>query len=315
MIRCLCILVLSLTTVLAGCSLTKPDANPQGTTPAGPGHALTRFGGENGELGRLIAPRHNALKVMIASRPIEEPVLGDEVWQIADEQIVPPEIRHRLEANGLRLGVLDCPLPPTVEDLLDPTKPPPDRIDPVVFALPNGNSVPVGAGPSTAVEQLSLFFNEDGSAIGKDFHNARGAFRVTATQKLNNEASIDIRIVPEVHHGNMGRHFAADTNPAAFEPQQLIYHDGQQEESFRDLAATIALRHDQVLIIGGWPQRKGSLGHFLMTEAEIGTDRLLQKVIFLWATPTSNTAIPWVEPVTPPKDLLPVDPDELEGVR
>lgn len=300
-----------------GCSLTKPDADAAsaGSTVTTPTGAIARLGRGAAELGLLVTPRRNALKVMIASRPVEEPALGDDLWRAADEQVVPAELRRKLEANGLRLGVVDGALPASVEDLLDPDKPPTERIDPVVLALPDGDATPIGAGPAAPLERLSLFFSQDGGAVGKDFDNARGAFRVSANQKSGDDPSIALRIVPEVHHGPFQRHYAADANPAAFEPQQIIYKDGQQEESFRDLAATIDLGPDQVLVLGCWPGRSGSLGHFLLTEIEPGTDRLLRKVILIWATTTTTTSIPWVEPVTPPEHLQPIDPDELAEKR
>ena len=68
------------------------------------------------------------------------------------------------------------------------------------------------------------------------------------------------------------------------------------------------------MILGCWPDRTGSLGHFLLTQEEPKSDRLLQRVVFLWAVPTTATEIPWVAPLTPPSHLQPVDPEAI-GLR
>ena len=69
--------------------------------------------------------------------------------------------------------------------------------------------------------------------------------------------------------------------------------------------------YGQVLLLGCWPDRPGSLGHFLYTKTEPKSDRLLQSVVLLWAAPAGSTEIPWVEPVTPPSNLRKVAPSEL----
>ena len=86
--------------------------------------------------------------------------------------------------------------------------------------------------------------------------------------------------------------------------------DGRSELVLRD-NTKLALGPGQVLVLGCWPDRPGSLGHFLFTKPEPNSDRLLQCVVFLWAVPTGPTEIPWVDPVTPPTNLRPVDPSEV----
>ena len=68
-------------------------------------------------------------------------------------------------------------------------------------------------------------------------------------------------------------------------PGQIIAKNGQQEETFRDMAGTLVLKPGQVAVIGGRHDKRGSLGDFLFGEPEGNSDRPMQKVIFLWATP------------------------------
>lgn len=300
----------------AGCSLTKPETAVDAADGGVSTGALARLGKATNDLGQIIMPKRNALKVMIASRPLEDPALGDALWQVADEQAIEPELRRRLEANGLRMGLVDGTLPPEVERLLDPEAPPDDRVEPVVSSNPDGDSTLIEVGPMSPLERISLFLSQDGQAIGKDYERAKGYFRVTATQESGELIGMKVRATPELHHGPMARRYGADTNAGPFQPQEFIYRDGQLEETFRDLAATVSMNPDQVLVLGCWPERKGSLGHYMMTETETGTDRVSQRVVFLWATRTTGNTIPWVEPVEPPSHLQPMDPEELgEGRR
>ena len=78
--------------------------------------------------------------------------------------------------------------------------------------------------------------------------------------------------------------------------QQFVYHDGQDEETFRELSWTIALKPDQVAVIGGRAERGRNLGNFLMTEPEPGTDRLTQKVVLIWASRSDTGEIPNAKP-------------------
>ena len=285
-----------------GCSLIKPAGEPDA--------ALTSIGGgmAKDQLAELLSPQRIALKVMIATRPIDEPTLRDAVWAVADEHIIDTEQRHRLEANGLRVAVLSGSLPPEVEAMLSPDAPQGERVDPTIIANPDGHATPIMVGPDEPVDRKTLFLSLEGGAVGRDYEQARAAIRVSASQSGEN---IALRVVPEIHHGSNQLRYAPADNIGEFEPEQFVMRDGQNEESFRDLVAKVSLEPGQVLILGCWPDRPGSLGHFLYTKSEPKSDRLLQSVVFLWAKPTGATEIPWVEPVAPPSNLRKVEPSEL----
>ncbi|MEW4566785.1 hypothetical protein AB1L88_02870 [Tautonia sp. JC769] len=288
-------------TMAVGCSLIKPPAEAERS-----GVSLGGMG--NDQLVDLLAPRRIALKVMIATRPIDDPELREIVWTAADEHVLPPEQRQRLEANGLRVAVVDTVFPPEVEELLSPEAPVGQRIDPTIVAVPDGHATPIMLGPDEAAAHKTLFLSLGGGAVGRDYEHVRGAVRVSASQA---DGGMAMRVVPEIHHGSDQLRYAPAENVGPFEPEQFVMREGKLEESFRDLTARLTLGPEQVLILGCWPDRPGSLGHFLFTKAEPKSDRLLQTVVFIWATPTGATEIPWVEPVTPPSSLLRVDPSEL----
>lgn len=306
-------LVILASAMVVGCSLVKP--------PADPGTSVTSLGGAGkkklkqiadglgeDQLSDLIAPSRIALKVMMASRPIDDPELREIVWSAGDELVIDTERRMRLEANGLRMAIIDGALPPEIEEMLSPDAPQGKRIDPTIVAIPDGHATPILLGPETPAAHKTLFLSLGNGAVGRDYEGVAGAVRLTGSKDGD---AVSLRIVPEIHHGADQIRFAPAENVGAFEPEQFVMRGGKLEENFRDLASNVRLEPDQILVIGSWPDRSGSLGHFLFSKTEPKSDRLLQTVVFIWATQTGPTEIPWVEPITPPSNLRRVDPSDL----
>ncbi len=277
---------------LIGCSLaqSRNAKESDGSTPNPP---LTPTSA-NGPLAELIAPRRCTLRLAILARPLGDPALNDQLWGSVDEQVLPAETRHALEANGLRLGVLTGDLPPAARAVLD--APPPHKVDPKTILLPDGESSLVELRAATSGPS-SLLLNLAGKTTGKDYEDPRGAFRVTPTATEGNQ--VRLRLVPQIDHGPMTSRYEGAPTAGPFDSQQFIIKNGKQEETFIDLAATPSLQANQVAILGARTDRRGSIGDFLLTEAEPNSDRILQKVVLIWATPTdpatANAPAPLLE--------------------
>lgn len=293
--------VAALAVVVAGCSLSKPDQRPGSDPNASPANTIL---GRLGVTGQVIEPKRCALKMVILPRPLRDKAVNDAVWSAADEQVLPPELRRALEANGLRAGVLTGGLPADVETAVN--APPPNKIDPAEFNMPAASNTLVAL--CDAVPEASLLLNRDGHAFGKPYKEASGWLRVTADH--NGPTGVALRIVPEIHHGPIQRRFdSLPKDTATHSSMQFMLKDGQQEETLRDLAASLTLQPGQILAIGCDPDRRGTLGSFLFTQPEPNSDRLMQKVLLVWASRTNLG-----EPGSQPKPgLLPVDPPELPG--
>jgi len=306
MSRTLWTLLISSLVPVVGCSLTGSESS----NPAALFGPLSGLGSDLDaqDLDRLVAPERNTLKVAIATRPIDDPLIDEELWSIADEQVVDSDLRRDLEANGLRIGLIEGDLPPDLEAMLDSEAPYDKRIDPVYISRGDGESALIRVGSGEPPERATIFVSRDGSTSGEDYEAPSGVFDVRAEQS---EDRVELKIVPEVHHGPVRRQYAAAEDLGPFEPEQFVFKDGQKEKSFRELAARVKLRPSQALVIGCWPDRRGSLGDFLLTEVDPDTEEPLQSVILIWATASRPNAIPGVAPVTPPQHLRPVDPSEV----
>lgn len=285
----------TVTTALGGCTLNR------GNAPKREGES---FLGRLGTGGQVIEPKRCLLSVLILPRPLNDNVVNEGVWATADEQTVPPETRRVLEANGLRIGVLTGGLPAAVEAAVN--APPPNKVEPTEFNLPDGSPTLITLAETNPT--VSLLLNQDGRAVGKDFKDASGWFRVTATH--DGPTGVSLRFVPEIHHGPILRRYdAMPSNTGNFHAMPFTLKDGQQEDTLRELAATVNLQPGQVAVIGCLPDRRGSLGTFLFTQAEANSDRLMQKVLIVRAS-RSNAGIPGSAP-TPRSRLEPVEPPDL----
>ena len=282
---------------VAGCTLTRQDVRRD----VGDKVDATVIGQASGQ---VIEPKRCALKVVILTRPLHDRVVNESVWGAADEQVIAPEVRRGLEANGLRIGVITGALPAAVEGAVH--APPPDKVDPAEFVMPDGSNTLVSMAETNPV--VSLLLNLDERASGRDYKEASGWFRVTANQ--DGATGVSLRFVPEIHHGPILRRYDSLPNGGAVNPMQFMLKDGQQEETLRDLLASLTLQPDQVVAIGCNPDRRGSLGSFLFTHPEANSDRLSQKIVLFWAS-RNTSGEPGSQPKASPKRtprLVPVDP-------
>ena len=229
----------SLTLVLAmmavaGCTLNRTGLRRETFLP-------WIIGGSDGQ---IIEPKRCKLQVAIVSRPMRDEAINGTVWSVVDEQTIPPETRRMLEANGLRVGLITGDLPAEVEAILK--APPPHKVEPAQFHLPDGDHTLISLCESTP--QASLLLSRQGRAFGKDYSDASGWLRVTAS--FEGATDVKLRLVPEIHHGPVQHVFGAVPNPGTYSPQQFMLKDGQQEETLRELAATLTLQPGQVAVIG-----------------------------------------------------------------
>ncbi|HEV3120695.1 MAG TPA: hypothetical protein VGY53_02275 [Isosphaeraceae bacterium] len=225
-----------------------------------------------------LAPKRCNIRVVALSRPLGEPILNDVIFRVADEQAVPDDLRRALTANGLRIALVPAALPGEITEIL--SAPPPHQIDPTMLNVPSGQNTLLPMSPT--IPKVSLIMNLDGNVSGRDYEDAHAFFRLTASHDPS--GGVALRFVPELHHGPNQRRYAADdaTNPFAL--QQFVLKDGQQEDTLRELATTLVVRPNQMVVLGCMPDRPRSLGHCLFTEPEANSDRLLQKVLLVWAS-------------------------------
>lgn len=279
-------LLLAVATV--GCTLTEQGLRKAGISPE-------TIGGSE-----VVAPKRCVLRVMVASRPEGDPALSEAIWRVADEQAIDPETRRILQANGLRIGRASGELPSEVRDVL--SAPPPKRVEALTVALPDGDHTLIDPG-TPANSSLSLMLGQKDKVVGKVYQDARGYVRLTAT--FEGEDGVSLRFAPELHHGPIQQGWGVAPGATTMTPGQIVSKNGQKEETFRDMAATLVLKPGQVAVIGGRHDKRGSVGDYLFGAVEPDSDRPIEKVVFLWAT---RSEVGKGDSSTPPEGLVPIDP-------
>ncbi len=273
---------------LAGCNLTRSDLRQKADQVT-----ATVFNSNSnvGRPGRVIEPRYCRVDTAILLRPVGDKVVDESPWNVADEQVIPQDVRQALEANGLRIGVITGNLPADVTGAFRPI-PPQKETQWVHIALPEGEHSPIVLGGKT--ESVTLLLNHRGKIDGRDYQDAGGRLNVTAGHSGPNDVSL--RIVPEIHHGSERRTIAALQNTGPFAPQEFAIKDGQQEDVLRELAATIDVQPGQTVVIGCRAPQARSLGTFLFMQPDAQGDRMLQGVLLLRAS-RNNAGTPPLKPI------------------
>lgn len=290
----------AIATALVGCSLSHSALKH--------GANLSTIGQQKG---RLVTPKNYRLDVVFLTRPQGNRVLNEVAWQSADEQIIEPDLRRALQVNGLRYGRITGDLPSELHELLQAR--PPNQPQTQTIVNTSGTIALLDTCQAPARPSLSLLLGQpDGSVKGKLYRDAKGFLRLTPT--YDDSGGVAIRIVPEVHYGPVTAGFGTIPTNGLPTPMEFRMTNGQKEETFRELAATIDLQPGQVAVLGVRPERSGSLGDVLFQKVDGNSDRLLQTLVLIRASRADADALlmsAGTESTEPPPSLVPVDPAEL----
>jgi hypothetical protein len=174
-------------------------------------------------------------------------------------------------------------LPVELEKILKPTDPQEKKVDVVQVDVLDGDSSNVSL--CTATEPITLLINREGKTIGKQYDDAKGLVRITATH--DGSGGVKLKVVPLIQHGPTKKAFGA-AQGGQFQPQEFIVKDGQAEDPFRDISATVTLKPGQVLAIGGKADSALSLGGFLFSQIDSTNEKSEQRVVLVWAQPSAG---------------------------
>lgn len=219
-----------------------------------------------------------SLEIVFIERRANDPLLGSALWQHLDQiGALPPETRHRLSTNGLRLGHAGRTAPPVLQSLLKLSN---DRLD---------ENNPAARDQGLAIRRVTLPANieseihvsplfpscsfhletDDGVDI-KEYENARCQLRLQAKRLQDGWAQIDL--VPEVLHGkSMMRHVVID---GGWQMRQ-----DQLREKFFDQSFSLRLNQGEMAILTAGVDQPNSLGHCFFRGPEGNDD--FQRVMLI----------------------------------
>ncbi|MDO4549852.1 MAG: hypothetical protein Q4C96_01205 [Planctomycetia bacterium] len=262
------------------------------------------------------------LEILIIRCPYGDPLLNQELWQDADEQIFSLDLRKRFANNGFRVGVVGNQLPHSFiqlmdmkDDALPDTEVTTIHLDQLpntpklvkwnIFSRKNQRNEILA---TTVKENAMILFNENGTQGGDFYHDVQGV--IALKTKTQGDGRVRIEFTPELHYGEMRQKFTHETG--AF---KIV--NARPKKTFESLRGEVTLMPGQIILLSNIQNKPGNLGCFFLTEDE--NDGHYQKIlcIRICQTPhhdmfTRDGVLPTDIKIPPAADQAKEDEDPLE---
>lgn len=196
------------------------------------------------------APKTIPLELVFVRHEEHDPVLRDELWNLADEQVFDEPLRRRLQANGLRAGVVTAHLPPHLADRFLPPSVAP--VETLPAALPDnpalvrhllrllpGRSSDVMA--ATGLDELVLLEHDGDSVRGKTYRDASALFALRAWPAA--DGRVRLNLSPTIKHGPVERSWVGEEGMFRLEA-------GQRRDALAGLSFEATVPTGSMIIVG-----------------------------------------------------------------
>ena len=196
------------------------------------------------------APRTIPLELVFVRHEEHDPVLRDELWNLADEQVFDEPLRRRLQTNGLRAGVVTAQLPPHLADRFLPpslasgeTLPAalpdnPALVRHMLRLLPGRSSDVMAA---TGLAEMVLLEHDGDSLRGKTYHDASTLFALRAWPAA--DGRVRLNLSPTVKHGPVERSWVGEDGMFRLEA-------GQRRDALTGLSFEVTVPTGSMIIVG-----------------------------------------------------------------
>lgn len=198
----------------------------------------------------------------------DDPLLRDDLWSFVDEQWLPADLRSRLAANGLRVGVVGSHLPPEIAARFAAAGPAAEAAAPLpteaalsrrlIRLLPGRRGEIVTA---SGIDELVLLEQHDGQVRGGTFRDASPQFSVEARPAADGRVRVDV--TPEIKHGPLEKSWVGEDGMFRLEA-------GQRRHRMEQLRFTCTLPHDGMLVVGCDGEAVTTAGDCLLRDRERG---------------------------------------------
>lgn len=221
------------------------------------------------------APDLVELHYIFIERDEGNPLLNQTIWAEADEQAIPLDKRQSLAENGLRLGKLGSRLSPEILKLLEKSN-----------AQGEGRRHIAHSGGLAKVQttdvrpKMSLFTVAEGQPRGEELADAQCYMHVTPVIESGHD--IRLQIVPEIEFGQRKNR----RTPAPDLSGWQIRND-RDARSFPDLKVELSLNSGEYALLGGLPDRRGTVGACSFTQ-EQNSDRKQTVLLIRVVRPTRD---------------------------
>jgi hypothetical protein len=218
------------------------------------------------------------VEVSLVERPPADPFINQELWTLADEQIVPLERKALLEENGFRVGQLGGNTPAGLLTLLTSER---SNVNPRRLFVHAGQPTRVVLGPTAPL--CSFRIQQDGEPDDVSLEKAQCAFNMVAS--LAKDGRTRLQFTPQVRHGEK----TLAPRPAV-DGSGFILQEEWPTKSYASLDWEVTLGANQYVVVGARFDRPETLGYqcFLRREESAPIQRLL--VIRTWRMTAPSAA-------------------------
>lgn len=207
------------------------------------------------------------MDIAVLEVPAGDRYVNGELWSAADDQILAPEVRKRLDDNGLRVAKVSGRPPDGLLNLLTSERS--NRNARQARKRANDTYVtPIGAQRDVLRFQLA----GDGAAEPSSFEQAQCAIQITPV--LNSDGKLQLQFVPQVQHADRKRGMLSPAIALALQTQRPV-------ETFSGLRWEVPVGLNEYIVIGTRFDKPQSLGNQFLVTAE--GDRPTQRVLAIRA--------------------------------
>ena len=273
-------LVLAALVAAGGCLM----GGGHGTGPVEPAAMLG--GGEARAVNRTIP-----LELSFVRSSPQDEMLREELWQFVDEQVLPADVRGRLAANGLRVGIVTGHLPSHLQA----------RFTAAAAEAPDTGPLPTDAAVSrrlmrllpgrrgeivtaARVAELVLLEQTGGQVRGGTYRDASPLFAVQVRPAA--DGRVHVEVTPEIRHGPLEKSWVGEDGMFRLE-------SGQRRHRLEDLRFALELPREGMLIVGCGGDGTATAGDCLLRDHDRGGEAAVR---LLAIRPLSQTVDPLFAP-------------------
>ena len=195
-------------------------------------------------------PKTIQLELVFVRFEEHDPLFCDELWGLADEQVFDDALRRRLQANGLRAGVVTAQLPPQLADRFLP--PASETGETLPAALPDNPALVrhmlrllPGRGSdvmtATGLRELVLLAHDGDSLRGTTYRDASPLFALRAWPAA--DGRVRLQLSPTIKHGPVERSWVGEDGMFRLEA-------GQRRDSLDGLDFEATVPTGSMVIVG-----------------------------------------------------------------
>jgi hypothetical protein len=213
----------------------------------------------------LTGPDVIQMDVALVEAPPGDRYLSQELWAMADDQVVCLDRKAVLEDNGFRVGQVGGIPPAGLQERLTSER---TCINPQHIQMHAGQATPVPIGPPRARCEFRL--RQDGGEVPVKLDAAQCVLTVTPT--LTSDGRTRLVFTPQIQTGQKAQFYRPAPDLSGW-----MYGDQQSAERYPGLSWEVTLDPNEYVIVGPCWDRPDTLGHqcFIRLDEPAPRQRLL----------------------------------------